>query len=261
MVLWGGREFLSQHERIMVFFVSRFFSWQSFLTHQSLCLEFIFFKTPSQSLLELWIPWLHEPDRRSAAQVRVTFAPSACQEAFALLQDYCSLCHATRQKHFCHRENTFLTLGNWKPAADSPWSAMPQYPQFIPILFFKFPSAQQQQLSFMPPAESTGNADTAKSHHTCGAVRSCPLWLTAAESRVQQEGAMAWALLLAHGQRSLTVDPAPARGAVTFPLHAHAVPRAHGIQAVLWKAGNIQLRAQNSHLHSYLLVKYNRDLE
>lgn len=147
MVLWGGREFLSQHERIMVFFVSRFFSWQSFLTHQSLCLEFIFFKTSSQSLLELWIPWLHEPDRCSAAQVRVTLAPSACQEAFALSQDYCSQYLATRQKHFCHRENTFLTLGNWKPAADSPWSAMPQYPRFIPILFFN--SYQHSNSNFL----------------------------------------------------------------------------------------------------------------
>lgn len=83
------------------------------------CVWNFFFKTSSPSLLELWIPWLHEPDRCSAAQVRVTFAPIARQEASALLQDYCSQCHATRQKHFCHRENTFLILGNWKPVADS----------------------------------------------------------------------------------------------------------------------------------------------
>lgn len=31
MVLWGGREFLSQHERIMVFFVSRYFLDRAFL--------------------------------------------------------------------------------------------------------------------------------------------------------------------------------------------------------------------------------------
>lgn len=64
------------------------------------------------------------------------------------------------------------------------------------------------------------------------------------------------ALLLAHGKRRLTVHTAPACGAVTFPLDAHTMARAHRIQAVLWKAGNKQLRAQSLHLYSGFLVKY-----
>lgn len=79
--------------------------------------------------------------------------------------------------------------------------------------------------------------------HTCWTVWTRPLRLAAAESRVQEESPVPRALLLAHGKRRLTVHTAPARGAVTFPLNAHAVAGAHRIQAVLWKAGNIQVRA------------------
>lgn len=72
---------------------------------------------------------------------------------------------------------------------------------------------------------------------TCGAVGAGPVRLTAAEPRVQLQGAVSRAALLAHGQRSLAAQPAPARRAVTFPLHTHAVAGAGGVQAILCKAG------------------------
>lgn len=116
-------------------FLFKDFFWQSFLTHQSLHFYF-FFNVSSQSLSELGIPWLHDPDRCSAAQVRVVLASSACQEASALLQDHCSHCCATRQKHSCHRENAFLILGNWKPVADKPMKCHATVPLVHPYLVF-----------------------------------------------------------------------------------------------------------------------------
>lgn len=83
--------------------------WWSFLFKDSFLTELsyssvivfgLFLNVSSHSLSELWIPWLHEPDRCSAAQVRFILASSAFQEASALLQDYCSQCHTTRQKKF-----------------------------------------------------------------------------------------------------------------------------------------------------------------
>lgn len=57
----------------------------------------------------------------------------------------------------------FLSLATESHSLTSPWSAMPQYSWFIPILFFKFLLAQQQQLLlFTPPAESTGDIDWVK---------------------------------------------------------------------------------------------------
>lgn len=113
------------------------------LSYSSVIVFGLFLNVSSHSLSELWIPWLHEPDRCSAAQVRFILASSAFQEASALLQDYCSQCHTTRQKKILATEKThFLSFATESQLLTSSWSAMPQYSWFIPILCFKFLLAQ-----------------------------------------------------------------------------------------------------------------------
>lgn len=106
------------------------------LSYLSVIAFVFFFLIHLPNLSELWIPWLHEPDRCSAAHVRVVLASSACQEASALLKDHCSHRRATRQKNPCHRENAFLILGNWKPVADKPIKCHATVPLVHPYLVF-----------------------------------------------------------------------------------------------------------------------------
>lgn len=131
--------------------------FKDFLTepsyHQSLHLDLGFF-IAFWSLLELWTPSLHEPDKCSASQARIMLNSTLCQEELAVLQTYCSCCHTTRQSIYLS-QTACLSLSTESQLLTSPLSAMPQHPWFTPSCSRNHTSTGTAT-TFMSQTESTG---------------------------------------------------------------------------------------------------------